>query len=329
MKKLFLFSFILLTGVNLSFAQKAVINNSQAETPIEFSNPEHRCFQINVDLNVMDAVGKNVYVNVYFYNRDRSPLRDSDGSYNTSDGCVATHKVITPGYSNSSYKKLTLRMPLKQLEITQNGERTIIYEIVVTYNGNNINENGTHCNTFTYLRTKEKCPDCTNGYCKTCNGSGRVSTTFTINGRTSQSMVPCYQCCSNGITSSDGLCRTCKLLNSNSGGYLFSKHQVNGKPFINGKPLTEFSDSSTPVTPTPTPSIQGGSGTSRSSGSKERDCMSCRGTGTIVKNIMVSQFGIKNEVKVRCSTCGESHYPSTGHTHIRCGNCNGTGKVKY
>ena len=58
-----------------------------------------------------------------------------------------------------------------------------------------------------------------------------------------------------------------------------------------------------------------------------RECPYCDGNGTIVKHITVSQYGVRNEVKKKCTTCGVYYYPSSGHTHVYCKHCRGTGVI--
>ncbi len=60
---------------------------------------------------------------------------------------------------------------------------------------------------------------------------------------------------------------------------------------------------------------------------QSRKCPYCDGNGTIVKNISVSQYGVRNEVKKKCPTCGIYYYPSSGHSHIHCKYCRGTGVI--
>lgn len=60
---------------------------------------------------------------------------------------------------------------------------------------------------------------------------------------------------------------------------------------------------------------------------QSRECPYCKGRGTIVKNLTVSQFGWKNESKVKCNECGIYSYPSSGHSHIHCKHCRGTGHI--
>lgn len=59
----------------------------------------------------------------------------------------------------------------------------------------------------------------------------------------------------------------------------------------------------------------------------QHKCPYCNGTGKIVKNISVSQYGIRQETKVKCPECGIYYLPSTGHTHIHCSHCKGTGRL--
>lgn len=64
-----------------------------------------------------------------------------------------------------------------------------------------------------------------------------------------------------------------------------------------------------------------------SSASSQRKCPYCNGTGKIVKNISGSQYGINRETKIKCSECGIYYLPSTGHSHIHCSHCGGSGRL--
>ena len=57
----------------------------------------------------------------------------------------------------------------------------------------------------------------------------------------------------------------------------------------------------------------------------QSSCPYCHGTGTVVKNISVSQYGLA-DYKVKCPTCGAVTLKSTGHSHIHCQHCGGTGR---
>lgn len=67
--------------------------------------------------------------------------------------------------------------------------------------------------------------------------------------------------------------------------------------------------------------------TKSTTGSKKtkRICHYCNGKGKTVRNLSTGQYGVKDEVKVRCNECGEYYLPSTGHSHIHCSHCHGTG----
>ena len=59
----------------------------------------------------------------------------------------------------------------------------------------------------------------------------------------------------------------------------------------------------------------------------QRKCKACGGTGTIVKSISVSRYGLDNDYKMKCPTCGKVYLKSSGHSHISCRMCGGTGYV--
>ncbi len=56
-------------------------------------------------------------------------------------------------------------------------------------------------------------------------------------------------------------------------------------------------------------------------------CAFCNGTGKRVVNQNIATFGT-TDVKVRCNECGRDFYRSSGHSHVYCGRCGGTGYAK-
>lgn len=59
-----------------------------------------------------------------------------------------------------------------------------------------------------------------------------------------------------------------------------------------------------------------------------RMCPYCRGKGTIVRTLSTSRFGVEKETKIQCYQCGIYYYPSSGHAHIYCSHCRGTGYIE-
>ena len=78
---------------------------------------------------------------------------------------------------------------------------------------------------------------------------------------------------------------------------------------------------STVGTSTSSSTYSGSSGTSSSGGS----CPLCHGSGRIVKDFNVSTFGLDS--KEKCSECGQWFMRSTGHRHVTCTQCHGTGRM--
>lgn len=56
-------------------------------------------------------------------------------------------------------------------------------------------------------------------------------------------------------------------------------------------------------------------------------CHYCGGQGKVVRNVSSGSYGHSNDVKVKCAECGEVHWRSTGHSHIHCTHCSGTGVI--
>ena len=55
---------------------------------------------------------------------------------------------------------------------------------------------------------------------------------------------------------------------------------------------------------------------------KRSTCSTCKGTGMVAKNQTVRNA---SSTKVYCSICKKEYKQSTGHSHIACTKCNGTG----
>jgi len=57
-------------------------------------------------------------------------------------------------------------------------------------------------------------------------------------------------------------------------------------------------------------------------------CSICGGKGTVAKNITTFQYGLGYNYRVKCPICGAVTLKSSGHTHVRCSGCGGTGRSK-
>lgn len=67
--------------------------------------------------------------------------------------------------------------------------------------------------------------------------------------------------------------------------------------------------------------FSGSSGSSSSGGA----CPLCHGSGRIVKDFNVATYGTDSREK--CSECGQWFMRSTGHRHVTCTQCHGTGRM--
>ena len=85
---------------------------------------EHNVFKngvkgmkILVDFSVQNMKGIDGSCAVYFYYENGNRVKDTNGSYATSDNQAATHKTIKPNYDSSSYTDVEIFMPYNELEV--------------------------------------------------------------------------------------------------------------------------------------------------------------------------------------------------------------------
>lgn len=57
---------------------------------------------------------------------------------------------------------------------------------------------------------------------------------------------------------------------------------------------------------------------------KAQNCVYCKGTGKMIKEVSISTYGY--DTKVWCSICERYYWRSTGHMHVTCQYCRGTGR---
>lgn len=94
-------------------------------------NQSNASVDIHVKFTIQNMKGKQGRVAAYFYDNNGNALRDTNKLYYTSDGCVAVHDDITPGYDDTVYNDLTLSIPYSELHQTGSGSRTLKYSISI------------------------------------------------------------------------------------------------------------------------------------------------------------------------------------------------------
>ena len=99
---------------------------------------DHNTFQdnikgmsIHVNFDIYNQLNKKCQCNAYFYYSDGTQLKDSNGSYNTTDGQVCAPKRITPNYVNCSYSDLDIFIPNSELHLESSDPVKLKFRITI------------------------------------------------------------------------------------------------------------------------------------------------------------------------------------------------------
>lgn len=90
--------------------------------------------RIHVKFDINGMLNRTGLVAAYFYNSNGNALRDTNSSYRTTDGNVATHVNFTPNYENCTFNDLSIFMPYSELHLSRT---TSCYFTISIWNGNN------------------------------------------------------------------------------------------------------------------------------------------------------------------------------------------------
>lgn len=104
----------------------------------EYNDDGRKGLKIHVEFTVHNMLNKDGKVNAYFYHEDGTPLKDTNGKYCTSDGCVAKSGPFTPPSVETSYN-YELFMPYSELHLEE--PTSFFFVVNIRYNGKRISDN--------------------------------------------------------------------------------------------------------------------------------------------------------------------------------------------
>ncbi len=89
-----------------------------AQNLIEITHIEHnvmhggeKCLAVHLKIKVSGYKGKTLAPSIYIYKNDGSRHKDTNNKYYSTDGQVASHNQIKPGYSNTTYADWIVYLP--------------------------------------------------------------------------------------------------------------------------------------------------------------------------------------------------------------------------
>lgn len=318
-KRFFILLMVLAAWCAATFAQGAKIKSCTI-----VPNDDWSCLTVKATFDIWGCKGVNGAVNTYFYFSNGTALKDFNNSYYTSNGEVANHTDICPGYDSSTYTDYEVTIPVSELHCS-NDAFHLYYDLTVTSNKKllakqyknyfDITLQDGKMTSFTlckadgsktrYYRTK--CLMCYGGTCKFCGGTGHQYNMYGERPCVCNGTGKCTYCHGAGyLASTSNIAAPSKSNKGNS----YSGSGYYGGGFSGGS------------------SYSGGSGSSRSSSSSSssRVCPSCNGTGKGADQITYSPNYTGNDNSQYCSQCGRV-MPAHSHRRPMCRTCNGRGRI--
>ena len=235
-----------------------------------------------VDLSIANNKDKRASAVMFFYDENGNNLMTRSNSYSTTNGQLCSSKSFTPPYENTSYTDLEIFIPFA--EFAKAGVKNVTLKAKIYIRDNNSNTLTTYTvPNFVFCDFSQDCPCRGTNRCTICGGSGGYYV-----GYSKMNCVQCYGRCTCQLCDGDGriIRYSCTTATAGSG-Y------------------------------TPVYTSDGGSG-SYSSGSSNRVCSGCGGTGEC------SYCSGRGEYLVDAST----YTSSGGYVYKKCIQCNGNKRCK-
>ena len=90
--------------------------------------------KIHLKFSIQNCLGENCDALAYFYYANGSPIKDTNNSYNTSNGNVVGSVSFKPGYQNTTYNNLVMFMPYSEIHSTITTGKVDMYFMAELYN---------------------------------------------------------------------------------------------------------------------------------------------------------------------------------------------------
>lgn len=122
--------------------KSANIDNVYVENDVDVDGSKGLAVHVNFSIN--DMKGKDGKVSCYFYDSDGNALIDKNGAgkygTNGTTSHVASSENIKPGYDNSRYPDLVVKIPYEELHLSGSYSRTLRVDVLIwDYSSSNHN----------------------------------------------------------------------------------------------------------------------------------------------------------------------------------------------
>ena len=143
--------------VKINLTQAAQKSTAQIETvTVEHDVYENdvKGMKIHLKFSVQNMKGFKGRCVAYMYYEDGTPLKDTNGSYRTTDGQCSFGKDFTPSYDRSTFNDFVIFVPLKELEADK-GEHNMKFSCTIWDKSSDSSTSIAHSDYYSFTLTKK------------------------------------------------------------------------------------------------------------------------------------------------------------------------------
>ena len=143
--------------VKINLTQAAQKSTAQIETvTVEHDVYENdvKGMKIHLKFSVQNMKGFKGRCVAYMYYEDGTPLKDTNGSYRTTDGQCSFGKDFTPPYDRSTFNDFVIFVPLKELEADK-GEHNMKFSCTIWDKSSDSSTSIAHSDYYSFTLTKK------------------------------------------------------------------------------------------------------------------------------------------------------------------------------
>lgn len=139
--------------INLTQAQKSTAQIETVTVEHDVYENDVKGMKIHLKFSVQNMKGFKGRCIAYMYYEDGTPLKDTNGSYRTTDGQCAFGKDFTPTSDRSTFNDFVIFVPLKELEADK-GKHNMKFSCTIWDKSSDSSTSIAHSDYYSFILTK-------------------------------------------------------------------------------------------------------------------------------------------------------------------------------